>query len=411
MNDKWRGYVSALDELALKLSTSYNIETIIAPLDVQISEAIMNFQENGPNISEQVFQTCAVRSVPAPSYPSELQPGHVIRPANHKLVKRAAKLAPVATNPLNSHNSNHNRHISMHQPTNMLTLRKEKVDHLSPPFLLEDLTSTGQKSPLLIDEIRNYMLSTKSFWHNLPHAVCTSNQTLGTNNSLTLGRNQKQTNCFQDSFQLGDLNSDVRHWVDMQQQVNQLDVMRQKILSALVGNEIEWSFKPENKYQPSGGKVPSTTTTTTTTPEPFYDEGTDYGPDDNLEGSGVSEPGSEGAEEPEDTTVTEDYESTIDGESETTPESPSATSSESPAPIETEPNIKIDPPSLNDIPNTLITPPEERGAQKSSQTSTKLVISIESHTLLGSLLSVALLIVIAPYFSNQRMIPHIHETR
>lgn len=424
LNDRWRSYVMALDELALKLSTSYNIETIIAPLDVQISEAIMNFQENGSNITQQVYMNCATRTSSAMSAGSDFQLSPIRPMSNNKLIKRAANYAPNAAAVIqNNHQyTSHNRHSphtrgSIHQPMNGVQnsrMPKGRAMHSNTPLLLEDLTSTGQKSPLLIDEIRNYMLSTRTFWATLPNSVCTSNITLGLNASAT--KNQKNPNCLQEnSFQLLDLNSDLRYRVEIQQQINNLDAMRQKIESALAGNEIEWNAKSERYPY---GRVPApTTTTTTTTPEPEAEEpGDDDTADNDYGGSGDGPTESEGLEA--DTTIPDDYDdTTIDegSDADITSQSPTASSGDTVEPSNTDDNIKNDPTSIPEIPSneigSFLVPPEQPGAQRSSQTSSRLVINMEVHILLASLLSVALLIVTRPYFSNQLTILPKQEIR
>lgn len=44
----------ALLLLAERLRGPFNIETVVAPIDVKISEVIMNLQENGATISTKV---------------------------------------------------------------------------------------------------------------------------------------------------------------------------------------------------------------------------------------------------------------------------------------------------------------------------------------------------------------------
>ena len=49
----------ALDEmlkLTSRLAGTFSIESVIAPIDVMISDAIMIYQENAESISNQVFQ-------------------------------------------------------------------------------------------------------------------------------------------------------------------------------------------------------------------------------------------------------------------------------------------------------------------------------------------------------------------
>ncbi|KAG9508799.1 Glypican-6, partial [Fragariocoptes setiger] len=58
LDREWNSYVEALSSLANKMRTSWNIEIVVKPIDIRVSEAIMNFQENGPQITNQVFKAC-----------------------------------------------------------------------------------------------------------------------------------------------------------------------------------------------------------------------------------------------------------------------------------------------------------------------------------------------------------------
>ncbi|UYV73275.1 GPC4 [Cordylochernes scorpioides] len=48
----------AMVTLAFQLESAFNLETVIDPLNIKISEAIMNFQENGVAISKKIFEEC-----------------------------------------------------------------------------------------------------------------------------------------------------------------------------------------------------------------------------------------------------------------------------------------------------------------------------------------------------------------
>lgn len=47
-------FLDSLVSLVSRLENSYNIESVLEPIDIKISEAIMNFQENGAAISKKV---------------------------------------------------------------------------------------------------------------------------------------------------------------------------------------------------------------------------------------------------------------------------------------------------------------------------------------------------------------------
>jgi glypican 6 len=58
LDKEWNNYIDALILLATRLETSFNIESVVDPIDIKISEAIMNFQENGVAVSQKLFEAC-----------------------------------------------------------------------------------------------------------------------------------------------------------------------------------------------------------------------------------------------------------------------------------------------------------------------------------------------------------------
>ena len=61
------GFSGALMKLAEKLEGPFNIEMVVDPIDVKISDAIMNFQENSETVSTKVgekFSSCKLTRLP-----------------------------------------------------------------------------------------------------------------------------------------------------------------------------------------------------------------------------------------------------------------------------------------------------------------------------------------------------------
>lgn len=54
----WNSYITELMKVADRLEGPFNIESVVDPIDVKISDGIMNFQENGGTVTERVFQGC-----------------------------------------------------------------------------------------------------------------------------------------------------------------------------------------------------------------------------------------------------------------------------------------------------------------------------------------------------------------
>ncbi|XP_053732674.1 glypican-6-like isoform X1 [Synchiropus splendidus] len=55
---EWNQYIDAMLLVAQRLEGPFNIESVMDPIDVKISEAIMNMQDNSGEVSYRVFQGC-----------------------------------------------------------------------------------------------------------------------------------------------------------------------------------------------------------------------------------------------------------------------------------------------------------------------------------------------------------------
>lgn len=58
MNKPWTEFTSALEGILDRLLGPYNVEAVVEPIHIKISEAIMNFQESGADLSAAVFAKC-----------------------------------------------------------------------------------------------------------------------------------------------------------------------------------------------------------------------------------------------------------------------------------------------------------------------------------------------------------------
>ncbi|XP_012697182.1 glypican-4 [Clupea harengus] len=55
---EWNNFLDAMLSLADRLEGPFNFESVMDPIDVKISDAIMNMQENSMQVSQKVFQGC-----------------------------------------------------------------------------------------------------------------------------------------------------------------------------------------------------------------------------------------------------------------------------------------------------------------------------------------------------------------
>ncbi|CAF92892.1 unnamed protein product, partial [Tetraodon nigroviridis] len=58
LDTEWNNFLDAMLNLAERLEGPFNFESVMDPIDVKISEAIMNMQENSMQVSQKVFQGC-----------------------------------------------------------------------------------------------------------------------------------------------------------------------------------------------------------------------------------------------------------------------------------------------------------------------------------------------------------------
>lgn len=55
---EWDNFVQSMDKIIERLLGPFNIVMVVEPINIKISEAIMNFQETGQDISAQIFNGC-----------------------------------------------------------------------------------------------------------------------------------------------------------------------------------------------------------------------------------------------------------------------------------------------------------------------------------------------------------------
>lgn len=58
LDTEWNNFLDAMLSLVDRLEGPFNFESVMDPIDVKISDAIMNMQENSMQVSQKVFQGC-----------------------------------------------------------------------------------------------------------------------------------------------------------------------------------------------------------------------------------------------------------------------------------------------------------------------------------------------------------------
>ncbi|XP_050309620.1 glypican-6 [Anthonomus grandis grandis] len=141
LSDSWDTFVDAVDKVAERLVGPYNVDSVVGSLNIKISEAIMNFQEIGAEVSQKIQTRCGTLGLKRPK-------------------RTAGYESPPEENP--------NMEIR-YQTIKMHGKKKHKKVQENV-----DQTPTLDK---LIEDIKLKIKNTKQFWVQLPYQYC-NNETI-----------------------------------------------------------------------------------------------------------------------------------------------------------------------------------------------------------------------------------------
>ncbi|XP_071798085.1 glypican-6-like [Asterias amurensis] len=127
----WNNYIDALLTLVDRLEGPVNIESVMEPIDVRISEAIMNMQENALTVTNKVFQGCGKPRI------SKRDVG--IEGERARSIKRQREGGS----------------------------SRRRGQQSSPA-----ITPTTTSMEKLIKDVRGHIKDTKGFWTLLPYMIC-----------------------------------------------------------------------------------------------------------------------------------------------------------------------------------------------------------------------------------------------
>merc|ERR1719273_841952 len=211
LGDSWDKYVDSLIAVGERLIGPFNIEAVVEPIDIKISDAIMNFQESGYEVTQKVFQDCG-------------QP---------RLGKRQSGGFGYGQ-------------------------QSSSGDRPAKPT-----TAAGTNLDILVNEIVAKVKDTKGFWTRLPYILC-QNPEVGS------GKDKVEQNCWNgrdrgvyqkpvvnDGLASQEQNPEVdvdtsRPDVDINEQIFALKLVTNKLETAYNGHSGEWHHY-EPKYPNDSG--------------------------------------------------------------------------------------------------------------------------------------------------------------
>ncbi|XP_076355881.1 glypican-6-like isoform X2 [Tachypleus tridentatus] len=222
LDTDWNTYIETLLLLAARLESSFNIEAVVDPIEIRISEAVMNFQENGKVVSDMLFQKCG-------------KPRLGKRETRKELEFETYKFGP-----------RHNVHGATKSDLNQL-----------------------------LGKIKKKIRRTKSFWSNLPSELCNNPKVTGDRTT----RNNREScwnglakakyeatlvgNGLVNQKDNPEVNLDVtRQNLVITKQKLALQLITAKLNNAYRGLDVEWEVPTESIWAASGsgsGWIPDDT--------------------------------------------------------------------------------------------------------------------------------------------------------
>uniref|UniRef100_A0A5F9CT45 Glypican 6 n=1 Tax=Oryctolagus cuniculus TaxID=9986 RepID=A0A5F9CT45_RABIT len=195
-------FTDAMLLVAERLEGPFNIESVMDPIDVKISEAIMNMQENSIQVSAKVFQGCG-QPKPAPAL-------------------RSARSAP----------ENFNTRFRPYNPEERPT------------------TAAGTSLDRLVTDIKEKLKLSKKVWSALPYTICKDDSvTAGTSNEEECWNGHSKARYLPEIMNDGLTNQINNPEVDVditrpdtfiRQQIMALRVMTNKLKNAYNGNDVNF---------------------------------------------------------------------------------------------------------------------------------------------------------------------------
>lgn len=161
MNKPWTEFTNALEGILDRLLGPYNVEAVVEPIHIKISEAIMNFQESGTDLSQAVFTKCGKPQ---------------LKSSTRSFNRRDVKGSPLLTNSSNRKKEETEDHIDADDDddddTELMQADRHGDARGGGQHGRPEDTQPSKSLEKLLKEIKNKVRKTKTMWNVLPKQVC-----------------------------------------------------------------------------------------------------------------------------------------------------------------------------------------------------------------------------------------------
>lgn len=298
LDSEWDSFVATMERVSDRLLGPFNIVMVVEPINIKISEAIMNFQETGQDISNRVFQGCGKPTLGRRRRSTNLVPlvepellrnrrnvdYSVKRPQEddsdififddehlnnekHQITKRSAqdsssrelKYEPVqfSNGEIQFTNNNSPPNHQQTQPGNANNNNRgnrRKNNRKQPD------EEGGSREPIdrLVKDIRMRVKDSKEFWSNLPFMLCIDEDAATPDNDDNCWNGNTVDKYLHEIASEADKNPEFpnraansRQSAIVQQQLYTLRTAISQLRNAYNGHDVEWSDQ-EDGFDGSG---------------------------------------------------------------------------------------------------------------------------------------------------------------
>lgn len=157
LNAVWNQYIEALKNLAKRLEGPFNIESVVDPIDVKISDAIMNMHDNSEQVSKQIFAVC----------------GHPrLAPSPARTKRQASPQAPYTVPTSDNSNGGDSATGSRSSSGDPSSPDFYDIENHNKPSKARPTTAAGTSLDRLVRDIKDKVKTAKDFWVQLPYNIC-----------------------------------------------------------------------------------------------------------------------------------------------------------------------------------------------------------------------------------------------
>uniref|UniRef100_A0A1B0CKK2 Uncharacterized protein n=1 Tax=Lutzomyia longipalpis TaxID=7200 RepID=A0A1B0CKK2_LUTLO len=169
MDHEWDNFLTSMEKLSDRLLGPFNVVMVVEPINIKISEAIMNFQETNKDISNQVFQGCGRPMLGRRRRDADPE-GFTFDDDETTRQSRSAEPAGSQElgkfEPLRFSNGDNYSENGRRKNKNKNRNKARKGDNYDDDYSKEPVLDK------LIKDIKQKVKDTKNFWSNLPYQIC-----------------------------------------------------------------------------------------------------------------------------------------------------------------------------------------------------------------------------------------------